>query len=116
MLHLIFIPIYSLFKTIANRPAFDSPENYAAGFLSLLCGLSVNLIYHFNNITYSKKTGGTIFVVTTIIVYVGLYLYYIRGDYYLKVYKKYKNTIFIGALLDIGWTSYVLYNAYKIYW
>lgn len=115
MLHIIYIPLYSLFKIIANRPAFDSPESYAVGFLSLLCGLTANLIYYFNFSSFTKKTGGTVFLVTSMVVYVSLYFYYLRKDYYLKVYKKYRKTIFLGAILDIAWTTYVLYLIYKIY-
>ena len=116
MLHIIYIPLYSLFKIIANRPAFDSPESYAVGFLSFLSGLSANLIYYFNFPSFTKKVGGTVFLATAIVVYIGLYFYYVHKDRYLKIYKKYRKTIFVGALFDIAWTSYVLYYAYKIYW
>lgn len=116
MLHIIYIPFYALFKLIANRPAFDSPESYAAGFLSVLSALSANLFYHFNFSSFTKKTGGTIFLVTAIAVYLILYFYYIRKDRYLKIYKKYRKAIFIGALIDIAWTAYVIYCTHKIYW
>ena len=116
IIHILYIPLYSFFKIVANRPAYDSPENLALGFLTFLISLSTTLIYSFSAVTYSKKVAGGLFLASAIIVFVALGFYYLRKDFYLTIYKKHKNTLFIGGIIDLIWTGFVMYYGYIILW
>jgi hypothetical protein len=117
IIDLIYLSIYSIFRRILPKNSNNSPEILSMGFLALLTGFSLDILYttcFYLSPHFSKKVSGFILFMGAVSVCLYVSFYHLKENRINVKYKKYKPYLFIPGLLVVFWVYIVVKQFPKI--